>query len=332
MKAYLHGITTVLPDRQQSNEELAEGVPGWSADKIRLKTGITGRYIAAEGETAGDLCARAAEKFFALRPETRAQIDTVIVCTQSPDYLLPSTACLLQNRLGLSTRCAAFDLPLACSGYTYSLWLARSLIVSESATNVLVLAGDTYSRYCNPKELATASLFGDGATATLISAQADQAWAEVGPSVLGSDGRGEKNLLIRAGGSRQPEPVEEHDRYLYMNGAEVAAFAVSTVKPVINELLTRTQRDWADIDHFVFHQANPSMVQRLVAAYRLPPEKVPIDLADVGNTCSATIPMTMERCWNAGRFHAGQQLVLMGFGVGYSWAATLLNWLREPAA
>lgn len=324
MKAYLQRITTSLPSRIQSNEEIAAGIEGWSADRIAQKTGIRARRVAAEGETAGDLCAQAAEQLLA--GVDRSQIDTLIVCTQSPDYFLPSTSCVLQSRLGLTDKCAAFDVTLGCSGYTYGLWLSRALLTSQSARKILFLAGDTYSKYCHPNELATASLFGDGATATLLSTDPNGALAEVGMSVLGTDGRGADYLIVKGGGSRHPRPAEERDRYLYMNGAEVASFAVSRIKVVIEDLLTQANLGWGDIDHFVFHQANPAFVQRLTAAYRLPAEKVPIGLAEVGNTCSATIPMVLDRAIAEQRFKAGDRLVLVGFGVGYSWAGTLLTW------
>ena len=208
----------------------------------------------------------------------------------------------------------------------YGLWLARSLVLSESARNVLLLAGDTFSKYCHPQDLAVASLFGDGATASLITADSQNAWAEIGPSALGTDGRGAKNLIVKAGGSRLPASETKSDNYLYMNGAEIASFAVSTVKMVVTQLLDKVQLPWADVDAFVFHQANPAFVQKLMQAYRLPPEKVPVGLANVGNTCSATIPMVLEQCVREGRFRPGQKIVLAGFGVGYSWAATLLEW------
>ncbi len=326
MNAYLHSIATELAARVQTNDELVVGVEGWTADKIRTKTGIAERRIAAPDETAGDLCYRAAEKLFADGNIDRTTIDALIVCTQSPDYFLPSTACVLQDRLQLPQTVAAFDITLGCSGYTYGLWLARSLVLSDSARNVLFLAGDTYSKYCHPQDLAVASLFGDGATASLITHRSENAWAEIGPSVLGTDGRGAANLIVKAGGSRLPTSETQADRHLFMNGAEIASFAVSTVKTVVNRLLDKVSLQWADIDGFVFHQANPAFVQKLISAYRLPADKVPVGLANVGNTCSATIPMVLEQCARADRFHAGQKLVLVGFGVGYSWAATLLEW------
>jgi 3-oxoacyl-[acyl-carrier-protein] synthase-3 len=326
MSAWLHSLATALPDRSQSNEELANGTPGWTGNRIEMKTGIRARRVAAADETAGDLCARAAERLFADRQIDRAAIDALIVCTQSPDYFLPSTACILQDRLQLPQTCAAFDVTLGCSGYTYGLWLARSLILAESACKVLLLTGDTYTKYCRPTDLGVASLFGDGAAATLITNQPDNAWAEIGPSVLGTDGRGAPHLIVPAGAARHPLATPEVDRALHMNGAEIASFAVATIKPLLQRLLDKLGRSWDEVEYFLFHQANPAFVQRLAGAYRLPLEKVPIGLAEIGNTCSATIPMLLEECVQARRFQPGDRLLLAGFGVGYSWAATALEW------
>lgn len=326
MSAYLHSIASEVAARVQTNDELVAGVEGWTADRVRTTTGVVERRIVAADETAGDLCFRAAEKLFASSAIDRTTIDVLIVCTQSPDYFLPSTACVLQDRLQLPQTVAAFDVSLGCSGYTHGLWLARSLVLSDSAQNVLLLAGDTLSKSCHPQNLAVASLFGDGATASLITNNADRTWAEIGPSVLGTDGRGAQNLIIKAGASRLPTSETPSDRYLHMDGPEIASFAVSTVDMVVNGLLDKVGLKWSEVDGFLFHHASPAFVRRLASAYRLPPEKVPVSLANIGNTCSATIPMVLEECARAGRFQPGQKLVLVGFGVGYSWSATLLEW------
>lgn len=326
MNAYFRGVTTALPERIQTNAELAEGIAGWSPEKIVWNTGMLERRITAPGETAGDLAERAARQLMdetSLAPE---DVDTLIFCTQSGDHVLPTTACILQDRLQLPRTCAAFDVNLGCSGYTYGMWLASSLIVAESSRNILLLAGDTPSKSCNPRDLATSCIFGDGATASWLSADAAGAWATVGPSVLGTDGRGAPNLIIRAGGGRQRLPIEASDEFICMNGAEIASFAVSTVQPTIDRLLAKAGLTWSDIDWFVFHQATPAFVERLAAAYQLPPEKTPIELTTIGNTGSGTIPMVLDRCIRRGDFQPGQRIVLVGFGVGYSWAANLLEW------
>lgn len=330
MSVYLHGVTVALPERIQSNAELAADIEGWSAEKILARTGVVERRIAAPNETAADLACQAARQLFERIPLAAQNVDALIFCTQSPDYFLPTTACLVQDRLQLPRSCAAFDVNLGCSGYTYSLWLARALILSESARNVLLLVGDTCSKYCNPRDLATTCIFGDGATASWLSADSQGALATVGPSVLGTDGRGAPNLIVKAGACRQRLPQDDGERFMYMNGAEIAGFAAGTVKPAINDLLAKTKLTWADIDHFVFHQANPAFVKRLALAYKLPLEKVPIELSTIGNTSGATIPMVLERCISRGDFRPGQKIMLVGFGVGYSWAASLLEWQGAP--
>lgn len=328
MSAYLHSIASEVAAQIQTNAQLVAGVEGWTTDRVHKSTGVIERRIAAAEETAGDLCFRAAEKLFANSAIDRTTIDAMIVCTQSPDYFLPSTACVLQDRLQLPQTVAAFDVSLGCSGYTHGLWLARSLVLSDSAKNVLLLAGDTLSKSCHPQNLAVASLFGDGATASLITNRSENAWAEIGPSALGTDGRGAQNLIIKAGASRLPKSEAPADHHLHMNGGEIASFAVSTVDVVINRLLDKVGLKWPDIDGFVFHHASPAFVKRLISVYRLPPEKVPIGLEKIGNTCSATIAMVLEECAQTDRFQPGHKLVLVGFGVGYSWSATLLEWKR----
>lgn len=326
MTAYLRGIQIHLPEQVRTNNDLAEANPGWEAEKIYAKTGIRARHIAAAGETAGDLAAVAASKLLeecAVAPE---EIDALLFCTQSPDYLLPTTACLLQERLGLPTTCAALDYNLGCSGFTYGLWLARGLIVSGSARNILLLTADTYSRYCDLHDLTTATIFGDGAAAALVTGTAGGAWATIGETITGTDGRGKESLIVRSGCARMPESDEARDRYLYMNGPEVFSFTLTTVHQGIQQLLDRIGMSWEQIDWYLFHQANAYMLKKLGQAMRLDPEKMPIDMEDLGNTVSPTLPILIRRQKDRGAFAPGQHCVLAGFGVGYSWAMTYLRW------
>ncbi|MBI1346548.1 beta-ketoacyl-ACP synthase 3 [bacterium] len=329
MTVYLHAVTMSLPERVQSNEELCEGIEGWTAEKIVAKTGMRCRRIARPDETAADLAVQAAEQLFAETGISRDSIDALVFCTQSPDHFVPATACFIQDRLKLPTTCAAFDFNQGCSGYPYGLMISRGLIESGAAQRVLFLTGETYSKYCNPKELATASLFGDGGAATLLSNDPDNALAMIGDARCGTDGNGAKHLLCAGGGWRHPEPSPEHPRAIYMNGAAIASFAAGTVKAGIDRLLAVARKEWSDIDLFLFHQANPGFIRRLTMALHLPLEKVPIDLDDVGNTGSVTIPQLMRRMCDRGELKAGMKCVIAGFGTGFSWGMTYAEWLRD---
>ena len=337
MNAYLLGLQYHLPERLQTNEELAAINPGWNAEKIYAKTGIRGRRIAEPHQTAGDLACIAAQKLLDELAFDRGEIDVLLFCTQSPDYFLPTTACLMQERLGLPTRCAAFDFNLGCSGFTYGLWLARSLVLSRSAKNVLLVAGDTYSKYCNPHDMATATIFGDGAGAAVISASEDGALASIGQSVLGTDGRGAGNLIVRAGSARDAALIRtephagdpDHDCYLCMNGPEIFSFTLSAVQTCIQGLLDKAGWTWEQVDRLFLHQANRFILKTLRDNMNVPPEKMPIDMEDYGNTVSASLPIVLRRCWERGTLRARQQCVLVGFGVGYSWAATEVTWMRS---
>ena len=329
---YLQAIGMAVPEKQQSNEELCEGVPGWTAEKIFTKTGIRSRRIARDDETACDLGVQAAEQLLEETGAARDSIDALILCTQSPDHFLPATACIMQDRLRLPTTCAALDINQGCSGYPYSLWLAHSLLLSGNARRVLVITADTYSKYCSKSDIAVASLFGDGAAATLLTNEPEHALAAIGCSSLGTDGSGAKFLRIPGGCHRAPLVTEESPRRLLMNGAAIASFAAGTVRQGIDRLLQQVGRDWSDIDRFFFHQANPGFVRRLTEALHLPAEKVPIDLADIGNTGSATIPMLLRRLLERGELRSDWKCVLAGFGTGLSWGMTYAEWMRPTLA
>jgi len=324
--AYLYGIRYYLPEGVRTNDDLVRANDGWDAADIFAKTEIRSRRVVADGETASDLGFHAAERLLTELACDRRDIDALLFCSASRDYILPSTACLLQHRLRLPLTCAAFDYVLGCSGFVYGLWLARALILSGSARNVLLVAADAPSLACDPHDLATVSIFGDGAAAALIGAEPGPSIAEIGPTVLGTDGRGAKNLIIRAGGTRLRTPACPRDAFISMNGAEIALFSLRTLKTGIQQLLDRSNLTWNDIDLFLLHQANAYILRRLCASLGIPEEKAPIDMEDIGNTVSPSIPILMGRCMERGIFHRGQRCVLAGFGIGYSWALTLLTW------
>lgn len=333
----LSAIATHVPDTVLSNDELAALFPEWPASKILDKTGIAERRIAAPDETAADLAYQAARKLFAAGTCAPADVDFLILCTQAPDYILPTTACVLQDRLGLSTDLGALDVNLGCSGFVYCLSLASGLIATGAATNVLLLTADTYSKYIHPNDKSVRTLFGDAACATLISAVEEgpdnASTAFIGPFIFGTDGRGAKDLIVEAGAFRMPRApstAQETDdvfgnthspENLYMNGANVMSFTLREVPRTFARMLAATGLAATDYDYVVLHQANRFMLNALQKKLGLPAAQVPRAFADVGNTVSSTIPYVLADLQKRGQMVPGTRIMLIGFGVGLSWAA-----------
>lgn len=341
MRAVLRSIAYHLPERVLDNAELAEKFPEWSIEKIRDKTGIDRRHIAAEGETSGDLAERAARALFDREQIDPSTIDYLLFCTQSPDHFLPTTACVLQTRLGLRTDVGALDFNLGCSGYVYGLGLAKALIETGQARSVLLLTGETYSKFINPGDKRVRTLFGDAGAATLITVDEQTSEAApdpIGPFVYGTDGRGAQNLIVRTGAFREARTAESarevRDEFgntrsadhLYMNGGEIFTFTLKAVPQVVDALLSRARTTLAQVDLVVLHQANAYMLEHLRKRLGVPRERFVVELDDVGNTVSCTIPIALERVRSKGLLAPGMRVLLVGFGVGYSWSATLITW------
>lgn len=336
-RARIAAIASYLPERVLDNETLAALYPEWPADKILDKTGIKERHIAAPDETAGDMAFAAAQRLFAQGASQPDDIDFVLLCTQAPDYVLPTTACVLQHRLGIPRSAGALDFNLGCSGFVYGLSLAKGLIESGSARRVLLLTADTYSKYIHPMDKSVRTLFGDAAAATLVTLAAEGESGSIGPFVFGTDGRGAGNLIVEAGAFRlpaSPQTAEEHTdasgnvrsrENLYMNGAEVMAFSLTEVPRAIDTLLQRMGAQRDDIDLFVLHQANRFMLDALRKKLKVPAEKLPVQVESCGNTVSSTIPLTLQALKQSRRLIPGTRALLVGFGVGYSWAAAAVH-------
>lgn len=323
------GIASAVPDRVVSWRDLIPVFGEAEMTKISQSTGIESLRIAGGGICASDLCVAAAQSLIAeLRVDTQA-IDALIFVTQSPDYVLPATACSIASRLNLTHNCAAFDVNLGCSGYTYGIWMASHLIAGGGAGRVLLLAGEASDKQ-HPLDRSARPLFGEAGTATLL--ELDPA---AGPMYFryGTDGSGQNNLIIPAGQYRLPRSATTSQtrdypdgnprslEHLYMDGAEIFAFTIASVPPLL--LQTAQDAGWsvADVDAFVLHQANGFMLKHLAKIARIPLEKVPLCLKDFGNTSSASIPLTITACLRE-RIAAGPtRLVLAGFGVGYSWSS-----------
>jgi len=332
MKAYIKGISYYLPEKILTNEELIKEFPEWSVEKVADKIGISQRHVSANDETAGDMAIHAAEKLFNEYSIDCESIDFILFCTQSPDYFLPTTACLIQTKLGIPTSAGALDFNLGCSGYVYGLSLAKGLIYAGIAKNILFLTSETYTKYIHSQDKGNRSIFGDGATATLISIEG---FAEIGDFVLGTDGTGANNLIVATGCSRQLEKsniLGSDDEgylfspdYLYMNGSAIFNFTLESIPKLVNNTLIKNGLKTSDIGLFVFHQANKFMLNTLRNLCSISKESFYINMEDIGNTVSSTIPIALARLKINNELSTNSNILIAGFGVGYSWGGCILR-------
>lgn len=302
-------IACALPEMVVSNDDLARIYPEWTAEKIFAKTGIASRHVAGDGETALDLAGRAAKGLFSMHGVTAEEIDFLLLCTQSAEYALPSSACLLQNRLGLPASVGAIAFDHGCSGYIYGLSLAKGLISGGMAKNVLLVTAETYTKYIAIEDKSTRTIFGDGAAATLID---EEVATKIGAFSFGTDGSGAEKLIVR-------------DGKLFMDGPEIFNFTLDAVPKTMDDVLARNNLTREDIDLYVFHQANKFMLDTIRKVNGLPRDKFYVNLENTGNTVSSTIPIALKQLDEDGRLKAGMKVMLMGFGVGLSWGATIIT-------
>ncbi|PWB25715.1 3-oxoacyl-ACP synthase III family protein [Flavobacterium sp. HTF] len=334
MKANIKAISYYLPETVLSNDLINEEFPEWGIEKISSKTGINSRHISAKDEFSSDMAVKAAEKLFEEHNINKSDIDYLLFCTQSPDYFLPTTACIIQEKLGLQTSIGALDFNLGCSGFVYGLSLAKGLIAGEMAKNVLLITSETYSKFIHPKDKSNKTIFGDAAAAALITSE--KGFCSIGNFIFGTDGKGAENLIVKQGGMRFPvsdeneDKVDEfgnvrNDKNLFMNGAEIFNFTGEFVPKLTEAILEKSNLTKDDIDLFVFHQANKYMLNHLRKKIKIPEEKFFIAMEDCGNTVSSTIPIALYEAQKQGKIGDSKNIILAGFGVGYSWAACNLS-------
>lgn len=330
--AFIKAISYYLPEKVVTNEELVKEFPEWSVEKVAQKVGVDSRHVAAVDETAGDMAEKAARKMFEEYKIDPKTIEFLMLCTQSPDYFLPSTACILQDRLGIPISAGAFDYNLGCSGCVYGMAMAKGLIAAGIAKNVLLLTAETYNKYLHPSDKSNRSIFGDGAAACLISTEG---FAEIGEFSLGTDGSGANNLIVKTGAARQNDAtgmfVEDdeghiwYDDYLYMNGGNIFNFTLEAVPAMMKEILEKNKLEKEQIDYYVFHQANKFMLNTIRKVCVLPKDKFYINLASTGNTVSSTVLIGLKECMDNRTIKEGDKVMISGFGVGLSWGGTILN-------
>lgn len=317
LKSHISAVVSCLPSAVTDNDVAAADFGEVGASVVKM-TGVRSRHIAEASVTTSDLCAFAAERLFDRANIERASVDALIFVTQTPDYRLPATACHLQSRLDLRSGIAALDVNLGCSGYPYALWLAAMMIETGAANRVLLLVGDTISKLVDTSDRATSLLFGDCGTATLV----DRSSSDTPMSyVLGSDGSGWDKLIVAEGGSRTgTQRPDDHDvQKLFMDGGEIFNFTLQAVPKMLEALCSEAKCTSDAFDQFLFHQANAFMINHLRKKMKLPVEKVPVNIGSFGNTSSASIPLLITS--PPAESLKGQHVAMLGFGVGYSWAA-----------
>ncbi|MET0322760.1 MAG: ketoacyl-ACP synthase III [Duganella sp.] len=321
----LRGVVCALPRTEIDNSTFvdrfgAEGV----ADVTRM-IGVHTRRRAADGQTTADLCLAAANTLLDDLGWERDSVDAVIFISQTPDYVLPATACALHGRLGLHPACAAFDINLGCSAYAYGLWLAAKMLDGQAINRVLLLVGDTISKTVDDSDRATALLFGDAGTATALEYDPAAAPAHF---IVGSDGSGERHLMMAASAAKpydgaDPRLAQRDAAKLYMDGGEIFNFTLRSIPPLVADLLRLSGRTTDQVDAFLFHQANTFMLKHLIKKSKLPADRAPINMDRYGNTSSASIPLLIGTSLGDGA--QGKTVAMFGFGVGYSWSAAVLS-------
>ncbi len=319
MKFKISAIDYYLPALTEGVDELKRDNPDWDMPKIISKTGVLKRHIAGPNETASDLAFEAGNKL--LEKIDRGQIDLLILVTQSADYVLPSSACILQNKLGLHTNSMALDINLGCSGFVYALSVAGGLIESGVAKKGLILCADAYTKYIAKDDRTCRPIFSDGASAVLVEKSNTN---NIGPFDFGTDGAGYQNLIVRNSGAR----ISDYSKQLVleMQGSNVFLFTVNVVPKSVKKLLEKSSLTMEDIDLVIFHQASKVVIDTLINSLSLDKKKVFTNYENIGNTVSATIPIALKDAVSAGRLKNGDKVMIVGFGVGLSWGATIINW------
>ncbi|MEM9742726.1 MAG: ketoacyl-ACP synthase III [Pseudomonadota bacterium] len=324
----IRAIATCVPALEVENASLAaNGFTAAEIRKVSALAGVRARRVVEPTQCASDLCVQAARQLLHKLTIDPASIDAVIFVTQSPDYFLPSTACVVHDQLGLPHTVAAFDVGLGCSGYPYGLYLAATMIRGGGMARVLLLHGETPSRFTSAEDRSTHLLFGDAGSATLIDA--DDA-VEASSFVLHTDGSGARDLIIPGGGFRDPRPEDPRDYHVRMDGTGIFNFTLKRVPALINDTLALHGLGVGDVDHYVFHQSNQFIMKHMIKKCELTAHQAPLCLEKFGNTGGVSVPLTVTQCLGNALASGVKRLMFLGYGVGLSWGSALMS-LEAPA-
>ena len=336
IQSYIDKIEFIVPSNKLSNDDLVKENPSWEVDKIYSKTGIYNRYIADADTTSTDLAVEAGTSFFNKYPDLKDDVEYLIFCTQSPDFFLPTSACLIQERIGLRTEIGAIDINQGCSGFVYALSLAKGMIESEQVKNVLIITSETYSKYINNKDKSVRTLFGDAACCTFIKSKEADA-EQIHKVIHGTDGSGAKHLIVPHGGHKNPFDelsfVEEADASknvrspsnLFMNGAAIYTFTLTKIPKIFNQILESNNLTIDDLDLVIFHQANKFILDAMQRKLKIPDKKMHRSYMEYGNTVSSTIPIGIKIEQDKKDESEKKIALILGFGVGLSWAGTIIK-------
>jgi len=320
--AHIAGIATAVPTRRSDNVRDTTAFPRVEVQRVTRMAGVAARHLADETTCSSDLCVAAARRLLSDIGWEAGSIDALIFVTQTPDYLLPSSACIMQSRLGLSDGCAAFDVGLGCSGYPYGLWLATMMLQTGGMRRVLLLHGETPARFASESDRSVSLLFGDAGSATALEAvPTDAAWH----FVLHTDGTGYKDLIIEGGGFRNRFPADPRLHAVTMHGENIFNFTLQRVPTLISDTLARSGLARDQIDYYIFHQSNQFIIRHLLQKVGLAPERVPVILKEYGNTGGPSIPLAMTQGGLARPDDHPLRLMLLGYGVGLSWGSAVVD-------
>ena len=318
MHVKISAIEYSLPSKIETEKNLKKDNPKWNIKKIINATGIKKRYISLDKDTVVSLGIQTVKKV--LRKVPKNSIKGIIFVTQTPDYTLPSCSAIIQHKLNLPSNCLAFDINLGCSGFVYALSVAGSLIKSQICKNILIVCGDTYSKSIDKNDSGCRPIFSDGVAAIFLEKSNNDS---LGPFVLGTDGSGYKDLMIKNSGFLQEKKIKKK---LYMNGKKIFLFSMSKIPSNINDLLKKSKKKIKNIDMFIFHQASKILLQNLMKKIKIPINKFYTNIHKIGNTTSASIPIALKQAYNEQKIKKGNLILIAGFGVGLSWGSCIIKW------